>query len=503
MSKLKNIVILGGGTSGWFTAAVLAFQYRNNPINIELVESDQIGIIGVGEATIPPFLDALRSIGIDEIDFIKTTQATFKLAIKFTGWKNKQHDYLHPFGQLGQDVQYQNFYQCFLKMRILDPTLSLIDFSPSGKMCESNKFVFPHQAKNTAAEASAFALHLDAKLAADYFRRHAEKLGVHRTEGLVKEVNLDDEGFVESLVLESKQIINGDFFFDCSGFRSIIIGGALGGEFEDWSQYLTVNKAVTLPTKNEPDLPCFTESTAQDYGWSWRIPLQTRTGNGYVFDSNHCSVEEAKKRLLEIVQGEPIGEPQLVHFKTGITKQPWIKNCIAIGLAGGFLEPLESTAIHMITRGIKHFIRMIPNQKYDQVLVNEYNRRMRNDFEEIRDFLILHYVTTERTDTPFWQYYKSMSLPESLQYKLALFRRRGLLVGGEDDLFLSDNWYAVLDGMGVFPESYDPLLDTINFSEIAGLLKQIPGSINQVVRNLPTHQDFIERVCKTTIAKME
>ena len=498
MSKINKFVILGGGTSGWFTAAVLAFQYKNSPFDIELVESDQIGIIGVGEATIPPFMDALRSIGIDEIDFIKATQSTFKLAIKFTDWKQKQHSYLHPFGQLGQNVQYQNFYQCFLKMRSLDPNLSLMDFSPSGKMCESNKFIFPHQAKNTAAEASAFALHIDAKLAADYFRRHAEKLGVKRTEGLVEKVNLDENGFVESLSLEDKQTISGDFFFDCSGFRSLIIGGALGGEFEDWSQYLTVNKAVTLQTKNEPNLPCYTESTAQDYGWSWRIPLQTRTGNGYVFDSNHCSVDQAKTQLLNTVQGEPIGEPRLIHFKTGITKTPWIKNCVAIGLSGGFLEPLESTAIHMITRGIKHFIRMLPDEKYDAILAKEYNRRMRKDFEEIRDFLISHYITTQRNDTPFWQYYKNMKLPESLEYKLTLFNRRGLLISGEDDLFLSDNWYAVLDGMGVLPESYDPLLDSISFEEISRLLTQIPSSIDKTVANLPTHQNFIEQVCKTT-----
>ncbi len=495
MQTIKKIVILGGGTSGWFTAAILGYQYKNSSVKIELVESDQIGIIGVGEATIPPFIDALRSIEIDPIDFIKSTQATFKLGIKFSGWLEKNHQYMHPFGQLGQDINYQKFYQCWLKLQQQGYQEPLLDFSPSAVMAKNNRFVFPNQAPQTPIQASSFALHLDARLAASYFRVYAEKLGVKRTEGLVEEVQLDDKDFVKHLVLEGGKKIAGDFFFDCSGFRSIILGKALDVEFEDWAEYLTVDRAITVQTQGEDDYPVFTESTAQKYGWSWRIPLQHRTGNGYVFDSNYCSTEEATRQLLATIKGEPVNEPQLVHFKTGMMKQSWKNNCIGIGLSSGFLEPLESTAIHMITRGVKHFIRMIPNSHHDQVLATEYNRRMRRDYEEIRDFLVVHYCTTNRMDTDFWKYYRTMKLPHSLEHKLALFSNRGLIAAGEDDLFQQDNWNCVLEGMGVRADSYDPLLDGINFSEIAELLKKIPESIQQAVENLPKHKEFIDKFC--------
>ncbi len=495
MQAIKKFVILGGGSAGWFTAAVLAYQYKDSEISIELVESDQIGIIGVGEATIPPFLDALRSIEIDPIDFIRATQSTFKLGIKFTDWRRKDHSYLHPFGQLGQDFYSQSFYQCWLKLKQQGYQKPLMTFSPSAVMSDYNKFAFPNQVPNSPIQASAFALHLDARLAAKYFRDYAEKLAVKRTEGLVNNVALDERGFVQHLTLNDGKQVKGDFFFDCSGFRSIILGKAMGVEFEDWSKYLTVDKAVTVQTSGEEDYPAFTESKAQDFGWSWRIPLQHRTGNGYVFDSQYCTVEEATKTLLDNVKGKPITEPQLVHFKTGIMQQSWKNNCIGIGLAAGFLEPLESTAIHMITRGIKQFIRMIPKQMHDKVLVAEYNRRMRRDFEEIRDFLVIHYCTTEREDTEFWSYYKKMKRDDGLTHKLKLFSSRGLIIAGEDDLFLNDNWYAVLEGMGVRAESYDPLLDQINFEEIEVLLRQIPDSIVKATEALPRHKEFLDKFC--------
>jgi len=494
MLAIKKIVILGGGTSGWFSAAVLAHQFKKSSISIELVESDQIGIIGVGEATIPPFIDALQSIDIDPIDFIRETQSTFKLGIKFTDWKTLDHDYLHPFGQIGQDFNHQNFYQSWLKLSQQGSQLPLMAFSPSAVMCDNNKFAFPNQMPQTPIQASAFALHLDARLAAKYFRKYAENLGVKRTEGLVEDVALDDSGFVNHLTLQDNSKISGDFFFDCSGFRAVILGDALGVEFEDWSEYLTVNKAVTVQTSEEEDFPTFTESKAQKYGWSWRIPLQHRTGNGYVFDSQYCSVEEAKQTLLDTVKGVPLTEPQLVHFKTGMMQQSWKKNCIGIGLASGFLEPLESTAIHMITRGIKQFVRMIPKQ-HDEILVDEYNRRMRRDFEEIRDFLVMHYCLTQRQDTEFWKYYREMLLPKGLRHKLELFSSRGLLVTGEEDLFANDNWYSVLEGMGIRAKNYDPLLDEIEFEEIAAKIKQIPDSILKAIQSIPGHKEFIDKFC--------
>jgi len=519
LKKIKKIVILGGGTSGWFTAAILAYQFRNsifeksqsgaNSIKIVLVESDQIGTIGVGEATIPPFIDALKSIDVDIIDFIKKTQSTFKLAIKFTDWQSKNHQYLHPFGQLGQNIHSQQFYQCWLKMNAnAEQHQPIMDYSPSAKMAESNRFAFPFQAKNTPVEASAFALHIDAKLAADYFRKYAENLGVNRVEGLVEEVIKSDDDNIRSLTLQNGEELSGDFFFDCSGFRSIILGESLDVPFEDWSQYLTVNTAVTVQTRNETDFPLFTESKAQDFGWSWRIPLQTRTGNGYVFDSNYCSIEEAKKVLLSSVKGDVIKEPMVVRFKTGIRTESWKNNCIAIGLSSGFLEPLESTAIHMITRGIKHFVRLFPEFNRDECLSAEYNRRMRYDYEEIRDFLIAHYCTTSRGDTPFWQYYLNMEtngvLPQTLKDRLKLFKSRGMVVSGADDLFIQDNWIAVMEGMRVTPSSYDPLLnqylfDGKPFENTAMLLKTIPQRINDSVKNLSTHKHFIEQYCATSL----
>jgi len=521
LKKIQDIVILGGGTSGWFTAAILAYQFKNAgenstptqpKINIKLVESDQIGTIGVGEATIPPFIDALKSIEIDIIDFIKKTQSTFKLAIKFTDWQlknsqlelsefSKNNSYLHPFGQLGQDIHNQQFYQCWLKMQSQDNATigSIMDYSPSAQMVENNQFSFPFQAKNTPIEASAFALHIDAKLAADYFREYAEKLGVVRTEGLVENVIKEDDGSIQSLKLQNGSIVDGDFFFDCSGFRSIIIGDSLKVEFEDWSKFLTVDTAVTVQTTDETDFPLFTESKAQDFGWTWRIPLQTRTGNGYVFDSNFCSIEDAKNTLLKTVIGRPLSEPMLVKFKTGIRKKSWEKNCIAIGLSSGFLEPLESTAIHMITRGVKHFVRLFPEVNQDQCLSAEYNKRMRYDYEEIRDFLIVHYCLTKRNDTKFWQYYRNMELTDTLKQRINLFSKRGIVNSGSDDLFIKDNWIAVMQGMGVIPESYDPLLDHYPFEETAKLLKTIPNRIDDSLKSLLNHKEFIDHYCPTIL----
>ena len=493
---IRKICIVGGGTAGWMAAALMAEHFKGALGQIELVESDDIGTIGVGESTVPPFLQLLTKLGIDEQVFVQETQASFKLGIEFQDWKAKGERYFHPFGTIGAPVDLADFYQLWLKARANGYAGALQDFAPAAVMAREGRFTLPFKAARTPVGGASYALHVDAKRVARFLRTYAEARGVTRTEGIVDDVAVRPDGFVEKLVLKDGRTVEADFFIDCSGFRSILIGKALGVGYEDWSHWLLCDRAIAVQTENVGPPAPYTMAQAQDFGWRWRIPLQHRTGNGYVFCSKYLSDDEATATLMSQVEGAPVVKPMVVPFKTGVRDRLWDKNVLALGLAGGFIEPLESTAIHLIYRGMDFFFRLLPDRDCDPALAQEYNRRMRTDYEEIRDFIILHYCTTERDDTAFWRECRNMELPSGLRRKIDLFRVNGSLAEGLDELFRAVSWQSVMEGMGVHPHGYHPLVDRIPFAGVPDQLDHAAELLKRVVSDLPTHGQFIARHCE-------
>jgi tryptophan halogenase len=496
MNPLRKIVIVGGGTAGWIAAAMMGHHFQGKLAQIELVESDDIGTIGVGESTIPPFITLLRNLGIDEQHFIQSTQASFKLGISFRDWWRKGESYFHPFGSIGGTIDIHEFYQCWLKAKLDGHPSGLQDFAPASVMAEHGRFMLPFKAQRTMIAGANYALHVDAKLVAQYLRRFAEAKGVKRTEGIVTEVKTrPSDGFVERLVLKSGQEVEGDFFIDCSGFRALVIEKALGVGYVDWSDVLFCDRAVAVQTENKGATHPFTIAEAQDFGWRWRIPLQHRTGNGYVFCSKYISDEEATAVLMSKVDGEALTKPMVIPFRTGVRERIWEKNCLSVGLASGFIEPLESTAIHLVYRAIDFLFRFMPDRDCAPELAAEFNRRMRADYEEIRDFIVLHYCATDREDTEFWRRCKSLTPPQSLHERMALFSESGALREGLDELFRNPSWQSVLDGMRVRPKRYNALVDRMSYSVIQSTLDQSAPLLAQFVQTLPTHDQFLREHC--------
>ena len=495
MNPIKKIVVLGGGTSGWVAASILANQFRREVLEVELVESEDIGTIGVGESTIPPFVGLINNLGIDEKDFIKKTHASFKLGISFPDWTNVGESYFHPFGNIGVRFGVHEFYQAWLKAKAKGHSSSLQDFAPCSVMAKHNKFFPPHQAQNTPIAGASYALHVDASLVAKYLRNYAEERGVTRTEGMVTEVRQKEDGGIASLVLKSGKEIQGDFFIDCTGFYALLIEKTLGVKFESWLNYLPCDRAIAVQTENTGAAIPYTISTARESGWSWRIPLQHRTGNGYVYSSKFCSDDEARGKLLGFVDGELITEPTLIPFRAGVRESIWHKNCLSLGLSSGFIEPLEATAIHVVQRGMDLFLKYYPGMDCARSQIDEYNRRMRMDYEEIRDFIVLHYCLTEREDTPFWQHCKTMDIPPSLAERIELFKAHGNLREGIDELFRAPSWQSVFDGMGLRPAGYCPRVDNLDYKMIEAALQEADEAIRSTVDKLPGHDDFLRKNC--------
>ncbi len=493
--KIRKVCIVGGGTAGWMAAALLSEHLKGALGQIELVESDDIGTIGVGESTVPPFLQLLAKLGVDEQVFVREVQASFKLGIQFRDWKTKGQSYFHPFGTIGAPVDLADFYQVWLKAALQGYPGGLQDFAPAAVMAREARFTLPFKAARTPVGGASYALHVDAKRVARFLRTFAEARGVTRVEGIVEDVRVRDDGFVDHLVLKDGRTVEADFFIDCSGFRSLLIGKALKVGYHDWSHWLLCDRAIAVQTENVGPPAPYTLAQAQDYGWRWRIPLQHRTGNGYVFCSQYLSDDEATASLMAQVEGAPVVKPMVVPFKTGVRERLWDKNVLALGLAGGFIEPLESTAIHLIYRGLDFFFRFLPDRDCDPVLADEYNRRMIADYEEIRDFIVLHYCLTERDDTPFWRACRTMELPPELKRKIALFRSGGRLAEGLDELFRAVSWQSVMEGMGVRPHTFHPLTNRISFDDVPGQLDHAAELLRRVVADLPTHQQFIDRHC--------
>ncbi|WP_031553927.1 tryptophan halogenase family protein [Parvularcula oceani] len=494
-APIGDVVIVGGGTAGWMTAAALSRLQKGGRTRIRLIESDDIGTVGVGEATIPPISQFNGLLGIDENDFLSKTQGTFKLGIEFEGWTRPGHSYMHPFGSYGHDAEGIRFYQLWLRGRAEGRIPDLGEFCLSEAAAYLHRFLPPSRDPRDVLSSLAYAYHFDAGLYAAYLRRHAEAAGVRRTEGKVVDVALrGEDGFVRSVTLASGEVVEGDLFVDCSGFRGLLIEGAMEAGFEDWRHWLPCDRAVAVPSaRTEPLLP-YTRSTAREAGWQWRIPLQHRTGNGLVYCSDHLSAEDAEQTLLANLEGQPLGEPRHLRFTTGRRKEAWVGNVVAIGLSAGFLEPLESTSIHLIQSGIHKLLALFPDSRFAEIERTEYNRLMALQFEQVRDFLILHYHRTER-DGAFWRYLREMEVPESLRRRIELFASKGRIFRHEDELFGEDNWLAVLWGQGVRPEGYDPLADTLSKEAVGKLLAGTHRAIQSTAPQLPAHAAYIERHC--------
>ena len=495
-SLIQNVVIVGGGTAGWMAAAALS-TVLGEGYNISVIESDEIGIIGVGEATIPMIQRFNQVVGIDENDFVKATQGTFKLGIEFVNWGTQGHRYIHGFGKIGQGLWMVDFEQYWLKLRRAGKAAALGEYSITRMAALANKFMPANfDVPNSPLGDIAYAYHFDASLYSKYLRKLSEARGVRRIEGKIVQVRQrEGDGHVQAVVLEGGQQVDGELFIDCSGFRGLLIEQTLKTGYEDWSDYLPCNRALAVPCESAPVLTPYTRSTAHSAGWQWRIPLQHRTGNGHVYCSDFISDDEAAATLLANLDGKALAAPRLIKFTTGMRKQAWNKNVIALGLAGGFLEPLESTSIHMVQSGIQRLIDFFPHREFNAVNVAEYNRQSRFEYERIRDFIILHYKANKRTDSPFWQQCAAMPVPESLEYKMALFRARGRVVRTDNELFAETAWFQVMEGQHIVPQAYHPLADAQSEQDTIEYLEGVRAVIGKCVAVMPDHAAYIARHC--------
>jgi tryptophan halogenase len=492
-AKVDNIVIVGGGTAGWTAAAAIARLIGVN-LNVVLVESDAIGTVGVGEATIPPFRTMHRLLKIDEADFLSRVQGTIKLGISFENWRAVGHEYIHSFGFTGQGCWAGGFQHFWLKARSLGFGEDYGCYAPELMAAKAGRFGLLQK------DALSYAYHLDATRYAGLLRQQAEQDGVTRVEGRIVEAKQADSGDISAVVLESGQVVKGDLFIDCSGFVSLLMDKTLGTEFEDWTHWLPCDRAIAVQTRATSDPIPYTRSIARESGWQWRIPLQTRVGNGLVYCSDFMSDDEARNTLLGNIDGEVITEPRVLRFRTGQRVKHWNRNCIALGLAAGFLEPLESTSIHLIQRGVIRLLQMFPYGGIVESDRTEFNRQMDTEFRFIRDFIILHYHVTERTDSEFWRRCREMDIPDSLQHRLDLFRDTGRVFETELDIFRENSWTQVMLGQGIEPKSYHPIVDMMDEQELRQFMQFQRQKVENILQQLPTHQDFIDRYCRTAIA---
>ena len=494
---IRKIVIAGGGSAGWMAAAALSNALQGS-CEITLVESEAIGTVGVGEATIPPLKIFNQSLGINEHEFVANTSGTFKLGIQFVDWARKGTRYFHPFGQYGANFDVVPLHHYWLATYGKSGNEDINDFSIAWAMADNGRFNRPSRDQRQIQSTFDYAFHFDAGLYARALRSYAEKRGVKRIEGRIIEVQKHGEsGNIKSVILEDGAVVEGDLFLDCTGFRGLLIGQCLETSFEDWSHWLPCDHAVAVGTESVGEPSPYTRATAREAGWQWRIPLQHRTGNGYVYCSEFVSDDEATGTLLENAEGVPIGEPKLLRFQTGRRSTFWNKNCVAIGLAAGFMEPLESTSIHLIQTGITRLLALFPDRSCDPLSQKEYNRITGLEYERIRDFLILHYCATSRDDTELWRYVSSMDIPESLAYKIDQFSAYGRIVAEDNELFQNPSWLAVFLGQEIYPKRFAPLAaarrDAVKADEKLAGIRQL---IQEVTKTLPTHQQYIDQYCK-------
>ncbi len=498
LGNIKKLVIVGGGTAGWMAAAAFSKFLQNQFCEVLLIESDDIGTIGVGEATIPQIQVFNKSLNIDENEFVRKTNGSFKLGIEFVNWGKIGESYIHAFGGVGNDMDSIPFYHYWLKLNKQGGSADIGEYCFNTLASRKNKFMRSIDAGNSPLSNIAYAYHFDAGLYAKYLREYSEKRGVKRIEGKISNVNLDDDtGYIKSLSLENGQEIEGDFFIDCSGLHALLIGKALGVEYEDWSHWLPCDTAWAVPSTKLDPLPSYTRATAHMAGWQWRIPLQHRTGNGHVFSRRFTDVDTAKKTLLDNIQGEILAEPRLIKFLTGRRKQFWRKNCVAVGLSSGFMEPLESTSIHLVQTAIARIMSVFPRKHINQVEIDIYNEQVGFEYERIRDFLILHYKVTSRSDTEFWNYCRQMQIPDSLMQKIEVFKENAHVHRFNSELFNEISWVEVMLGQGLYPKGYHPLVDAVPAEEFARRIAHIKRVLDTAVDYLPLHHEFIMQNCQS------
>ena len=494
--RVRSILIVGGGTAGWMAAALLARRFERQPVAITVIESPDISTVGVGEATVPAIRDFHRDIGLDDLDVMRATEGTAKLGIEFDGWLRPGHTFFHPFALYGSRSRGVPFHQYWLRLRTAGDAHALDEYNLGTHLARAGLFMPPPEKPSTDFGVFDWALHFDAGLYAHVLRRLAIGLGVRHVEAHVVDVALDGEtGFVRAVETREAGTIPADLFIDCSGFRGLLIAGALGEGYEDWSDLLPCDRAVAIPCTHGGPLSPFTRSTALSAGWKWRIPLQHRVGNGYVYSSRHISDDEAVATLRDRLEGEPLAEPNLLRFTTGHRTRFWHKNVVALGLAAGFMEPLESTSIVLIQTGIERLIELFPTRRCDPVISDEYNRKASLEWERVRDFLLLHYWANRREGEPMWDAARAATLPETLARKINLFTARGAFVRYEWESFQDPSWLSLYDGFDLLPATYDPLADYFGEDDLRRALARMREAIGKAAASARPHKDFIAAHC--------
>jgi tryptophan halogenase len=492
--SIREVVIVGGGTAGWMAAAAFSRFLDNGYTRITLVESDEIGTVGVGEATIPPILRFNQMIGLAENQFLAETGGTFKLGIEFVDWGALGDRYFHPFGNYGQDLEGVPFHQLYLRERARRPIPEIAAWSMSAVAAAAGRFGRPSATAQSPIRELFYAFHFDAGLYAQLLRRLAESRGVTRIEGKVVSVaQRAEDGFVQSVTLADGRVVAGDLFIDCSGFRGLLIEETLRTGYEDWRHWLPCDRAVAAPCALVGEPTPFTRATARAAGWQWRIPLQHRIGNGLVYCSDDLDDDTAERQLLDSLESPALAEPRRLRFTTGRRRALWSHNVVALGLAGGFLEPLESTSIHLIQTGIARLLALFPDKRFDPAEREEYNRQMGALYDDVRDFIILHYKLTNRDDSPFWTRCRTMNVPDSLAHRIALFGQKGRIFREVAELFSSSSWVSVCLGQHLVPEDIAPLVDALDSDRVAAAMEQLRRGYQETASQMPTHGAFLSR----------
>lgn len=487
----KRVIVAGGGTSGWLAAAALG-KVLGKQLDVSIIESEAIGRIGVGEATIPPLRTFHRLLGINERQLMSEIQATFKLGIEFNNWGNEGDSYIHSFGVNGKDCWACDFQHFWLAGRKKGLNNDLI-----GAYCR--ELIAAKQGKAMGGDSSGvqYAYHLDAGLYAEFLKRLAISNGVKHIEGIITNVNTNEiNGNIDSLDMQDGSKVEGDLFIDCTGFSGRLIHGALNTSYKPYGHYLPCDSAVAIQTEKVGPPRPYTQAIAHKFGWQWRIPLQHRVGNGMVYSSRFVSDDEALSTLLANLEGKPITEPRAFKYASGRRTKVWNKNCIAIGLSAGFLEPVESTSIHLAMSSILRLLKLFPQQEIKQSYIDEFNKQSIEEMDRVRNFIILHYHATERSDSAFWRYCKNMEIPAELAHRIQLFRDTGTIPLTEKELFRTDSWSQVMLGQHIMPETYHPIVDMMETVELERFLEGLKAKVNQEVAQMPSHQNFIDHYCK-------
>ncbi|BCD96317.1 tryptophan halogenase family protein [Marinagarivorans cellulosilyticus] len=492
---IEHIVIVGGGTAGWMTAAALCHIFEHTSLKVTLIESDQIGTVGVGEATIPHLRYFNQRLGINEAEFMQATNATYKLGIDFINWGQKGESYLHPFGEFGKSIDGVQFHHYWLKYRESYPASVLFDYSLPSVAALKGRFDYPSRDPRSLLSSYSYAFHIDATRYASFLRAYCEPKGVNRIEGKIVDIQRDgSSGDIQVLTLESGQRICADFFIDCSGFRSLLLGNTLQSRFDSWAHWLPCNHAIAIPTEKFGTPKPYTKAIAHSAGWQWQIPLQNRVGNGHVFCDDFMDTSEAESILEQSLPSAPLANFNNIRFTAGRREQTWKNNCVGIGLSSGFLEPLESTSIYLIQVAIMKLIELFPRKAGSASLREEFNQQMRLEYERIRDFLILHYSATRRDDSDFWNHMRTLDRPDSLKLRMETFQETGYVDHYEQGLFLVPSWIAVYIGQGIIPKNYAPEVDEKENTQISQMMSHFHTNIKNAAESLNTHKQSLERL---------